>query len=51
LKYWNKEFNWITGFMKGYFRKCYEVDTVTGADIGKVLGLLPSDVTRTIHKF
>jgi serine acetyltransferase len=49
LKYWNKEFNWITGFMKGYLRKCYEVEIVIGANIGKVLELLTSDVTRTIH--
>jgi hypothetical protein len=36
--------------MKGYLRKCYEVEIVIEANIGKVLELLTSDITRAIHK-
>jgi hypothetical protein len=50
MKYWNKEFNWIIDFMKGYLMKCYEVETVIGAHVGKVLELAISDLTKTIHK-
>jgi hypothetical protein len=50
MKYWNKEFNWIRGFVKGYRGKCYKVETVIGVDIGKVLELAISDITRSIPK-
>jgi hypothetical protein len=50
MKYWNKEFNWIRDFMKGYLRKCYEVEAVIGTHDGKVLELAISDLTKTIQK-
>jgi hypothetical protein len=49
MKYWNKEFNWITDFTKGCLMKCYKVETVIGAHDGKVLELAISDLTKTIH--